>query len=480
MRYPSALSAACLAIAAAPVAAPAAAPPAKPNILFLLADDLSWEGVRALGGLDIETPNLDRLVGRGTRFTHAYNSGAWHGAVCVASRTMLNTGLQLWDARRAEPTLDRDFADRGRFWSQQMAQAGYHTGFAGKWHVKANVRQIFDHVRNIRPGMPESSERAYLRPVEGRPDNWSPSDPALGGYWKGGKHWSEVLADDCAELIAAVQEQPQPWFICLAFNAPHDPRQSPQEFIDRYPIERVQLPDNYLPEYPHIEAIGAGHGLRDERLAPFPRTPFAIKTHRREYFAAISHLDAQLGRILDALERSGEAASTVVIFTADNGLAIGHHGLLGKQNMYEHSVRVPFVIAGPEIPRNHEIAAPIYLQDAMPTALELAGAPVPAEVAFQSVLPHLRGAGKPRGAIFGAYMDLQRMVVRDGNKLILYPRIKTARLFNLTSDPSEMIDLIGKPESLPTARALFATLRALQQEHHDPLDLTAAFPNLAN
>ncbi|HAV61561.1 MAG TPA: choline-sulfatase, partial [Verrucomicrobiales bacterium] len=109
----------------------------------------------------------------------------------------------------------------------------------------------------------------------------------------------------------------------------------------------------------------------------------AVKVHRQEYYAIITHMDAQIGRILDALEATGKADNTHIFFTADHGLAVGHHGLLGKQNMYEHSLRPPLIVAGPGIPRGRRIEARVYLQDIMPTTLELAGAPVPDHVEFR-------------------------------------------------------------------------------------------------
>lgn len=473
----SLLAAAVLCLAAAP--AVAQAPAKKPNILFIFADDMTWEGVRACSGIDIDTPNLDRIAGRGTMFTHAYNSGAWHGAVCVASRTMLNTGLQLWSAKRHEKNLKQDYQGKGRTWSQRLSKAGYTTCFAGKWHVKMDPPKIFDITRNIRPGMPGTTGKAYDRPVEGQPDAWDPADPSVGGFWQGGKHWSEVLADDFETMLGQVKDGGKPWFMYIAFNAPHDPRQSPREYLDKYPLKRIKLPADYQPLYPHCEDIGAGRKLRDERLAPFPRTPFAVKTHRKEYFSLISHTDAQVGRILAALEKSGQADNTIIAFTADHGLACGHHGLLGKQNMYDHSVRVPFLLAGPNIPGNKKVTAPIYLQDIVPTTLELAGARVGDDIEFSSLLPHLKGKGKVRPAIFGAYMQSQRMVTSGNKKLILYPKAKVARLFDLARDPQEKSDLIGKPDSLKTARSLFKTLQGLQKKHGDKLDLAKAFPDLA-
>jgi choline-sulfatase len=265
----------------------------------------------------------------------------------------------------------------------------------------------------------------------------------------------------------------------LAFNATHDPRQSPREFLDRYPLQRIAIPDDYQPLYPFREAMGAGEHLRDERLAPFPRTPFAIKTHRREYFSLMTHMDVQIGRILEMLEKSGQAGNTIIMFTADHGLACGHHGLMGKQNQYDDSVRVPLMVVGPGIPKGKKTDAPVYLQDVMPTALEIAGAPVPKSVAFRSLMPHIRGKAHPRKAIYGAYLDRQRMVTENGKKLILYPKSKTVLLFDIQKDPHEKQNLMGQPGSPETARKLFATLRKLQKRYNDNLDLAKVYPDLA-
>jgi len=450
----------------------------KPNILFIIADDMPWKAVAALSGEDIDTPNLDRLAERGVVFSHAYNPGGYHGAVCVASRTMLNTGRQLWWSHTHEKGLKDDFVKQGRTWSQQLSAAGYRTAMTGKWHVLMPVEDIFDEVRNLRPGgMPRDRPNAYNRPLVGEPDSWSPTDRAEGGFWEGGTHWSEVIARDYRKLVAA--DDPRPWFLYISFNAPHDPRQSPQEYLDRYPPGRIKVPENFLPAYPHRDPMGAPHSLRDERLAPMPRTEFAVITHRREFYAIISHLDTQVGRILDDLEKRPGADNTYIIFTADHGLGCGEHGLMGKQNLYDHSVRVPFIIAGPGVPQGRVIDAPIYLQDIMPTTLELAGAQIPDDLDFESLVPLWRGGGTPRERIYGAYRHHQRMIRKGRHKLILYPEAKVVRVFDLEADPHEMRDLADTPEGRALAAALFPELLELQKEMNDPLDLRAAFPGLS-
>lgn len=450
----------------------------KPNILFLIADDQSHQTIRALGQTDIDTPNLDRLVARGTTFTHAYNMGSWSGAVCVASRTMLVTGRTLWRARALDTTAALD-AERaaGRLWPQRLARAGYRTWFTGKWHVGTAAAPCFDRSAHIRGGMPKDLPEGYDRPRAGRPDPWNPSDPEFGGYWEGGTHWTEVTGDDAVGFLGEAAASDKPFFLHVAFNAPHDPRQSPREYVDRYPLERVRVPENFLPEYPYKDAIGCGPDLRDERLAPFPRDRHAVQVHRQEYYAIISHMDTQIGRILDALEHTGEADNTWVIFTSDHGLAIGSHGLFGKQNLYDHSLRVPFVISGPGVTPGKRIDSPIYLQSAMATALDLAGADREG-IEFASVRPLLDGRDHGLEAVYGAYLDRQRAVIEGGWKLILYPEAKVTRLYHLAEDPQELRDHAGDPARLDRKRALFATLRRLQREFADPLDLEAVFPEL--
>ena len=171
----------------------------KPNILFIFADDQCYETIANLGLTDIDTPHIDRLMNEGTTFTRAYNMGSWSGAVCVASRHMLNTGRFIWRAEEASKKAEEERAS-GRFWSENMKSAGYKTYFTGKWHVRANAEKCFDITSNIRGGMPNQTPAGYNRPLPGKPDPWSPSDPKFEGFWKGGKHWSEVVADDALDF----------------------------------------------------------------------------------------------------------------------------------------------------------------------------------------------------------------------------------------------------------------------------------------
>ncbi|MDF1753798.1 MAG: sulfatase-like hydrolase/transferase [Verrucomicrobiales bacterium] len=464
----------------------------KPNILFLFADDQCFETIAKFGMTDIDTPNLDKLVERGTTFTHTYNMGSWSGAVCVASRHMINTGAFVWDAQKISENLDPsgkkkpkpgappaqwpDFQKENLMWSQLMSRAGYDTYFTGKWHVRANPTKIFDVAKNVRAGMPNQTKEGYNRPIDGQPDPWDPSDPKFGGFWKGGKHWSEVVADDAGEFIATAKDKEDPFFMYIAFNAPHDPRQSPEEYVDRYPLDRIAMPENFLTEYPYKDKIDCSAGLRDEKLAPFPRTENSVKVNRQEYYAIITHMDYQIGRILDALEKSGKQENTYIFFTADHGLAVGHHGLMGKQNLFDHSIRVPMMVVGPGVKAGVENHAPVYLQDIMATSLELGGAEKPSHVQFQSLKPVWEGKSNGYEAIYGGYLKSQRCVVKGDHKLMLFPNVPKVQLFDLKSDPNEMNDIYESNKGL--AKELFAEFLALQEETNDPLDVASTFPEL--
>ena len=453
-----------------------------PNILFLFADDYTYNAINSLGNNIIETPNLDRLVRNGTHFTNVFNMGGWNGAVCVASRSMIITGKTIWDAKSISDQWSKkeNLEAAQQSWGKLLEQKGYQTYMTGKWHVSINPNEVFQTVRNVRPGMPrdffkKENGKGYDRPKEGQADLWRASDSLNGGFWEGGKHWSEVIKDDALDFLKQADSEEAPFFMYLAFNAPHDPRQSPQSFLDRYPLNTIPLPENWLSEYPFKDAIGNPKTLRDEALAPFPRTPYAIKTHIKEYYAIISHLDEQIGKILDSLEASGKADNTYIFFTSDHGLSVGKHGLLGKQSMFDHSIRVPLIITGPAIPRGKSIDHEIYLQDIMATTLELGDVSTPDSIDFKSFLNLAKGKDKkplyPEG-IYGAYMNYQRMIRKDNFKLLVYPKINKVLLFDLKNDPHEMNDLSNNPGYFERTKSMFRDLINLQIKMKDTLNLS--------
>ncbi|MDP4679865.1 MAG: sulfatase-like hydrolase/transferase, partial [Cyclobacteriaceae bacterium] len=450
--------------------------------------------------------NLDRLVNSGTSFTHAYNMGGWHGAVCVASRTMINSGAFIWNAKQKESLWrDKDSLATSQTWGRLMAREGYSTYMTGKWHVAAPAEELFDRAEHIRPGMPgdrrgeqgkafykwkeESGDLkdwnsympiGYGRPIDENDNSWSPSDTTQGGFWEGGKHWSEVVKDDALLFIEDAKKKEDPFFMYLAFNAPHDPRQAPQKFVDMYPLDQIAIPENFLPEYPWKNEIGNNPGLRDEALAPYPRTEYAVKKHRQEYYAIITHLDEQIGIILDALEATGKMDNTYIFFTADHGLSLGQHGLIGKQSLFDHSIRVPLMVVGPGIPKGKKLDQDVYLQDIMASSLKLAGIEKPSYVEFNSFMDLVYGETQTGhyDAVYGAYVHWQRMIRKDGYKLLIFPEIKKVLLFDLENDPKEINDLSANPQFAEKAKTLFKDLIELQKTMGDDLDLNPIYDDL--
>lgn len=447
----------------------------RPNFLFMICDDLMFRTIHSLNNPEVHTPNMDRLGRSGCIFTHSFHQGSWSGAVCVASRTMLNSGLTGF---RAQAGLD-DVPT----WGQTLGAAGYDTYICGKWHLDPTVLQrSFKEMGPIGPGMLVSTPlggAAYGRPRPG--DNWQPWDESLKGHWIHTDLWRNQIPDriqhsaamyaDCFidHLINKAAKRDAPFFMYLGFNSPHDPRQAPREYLDMYPQEKIEVPPNFLPQHPFNQ--GDFH-IRDEMLAPFPRTPQAVQLHRREYYALITYMDAQIGRILDALEQSGKGSNTYVILTADHGLAVGEHGLMGKQNMYDCSLRMPLMIAGPGIPAGKRVDELVYQHCLYGTTCDLAGIPIPMTVEFRSLAPLLRASGEPLyDTVFSYYLGFQRMVRTKTHKLIVYPEIKRVQVFDIANDPWEMHDLAAETSAAGIRRDLMQRLQQLQKELDDPLNL---------
>jgi choline-sulfatase len=401
---------------------------------------------------------------------------------------MLNSGRFVYHARNDINTVP--------LWGETLGEAGYATFLTGKWHNgQETALRSFQQARSVGKGMFEtrggSKGNGYRRPAPDRV-GWEPYDKSLLGHWSpevwdilpsdsGGtrgepyvveQHTSELYAD---QAIAFLEQHTKtanerPFFMYVAFNAPHDPRQSPREFVDQYPAESLPLPQSYLDEHPFDQ--GERNTLRDEILAPFPRTPEVVRTHMQEYYAIVTHMDQQIGRILAALEASGQADNTYLFFTADHGLAVGRHGLMGKQNQYDHSIRVPLLIVGPDIPANHSSDALVYLQSIYPTSCELAGVAVPPSVEFPSLRKLIQNeTDSGQAAIFGSYKDFQRMIRTDRHKLILYPEAKQVQLFDIQKDPNELTNLANDPTQQEVVQNLFEQLLTLQQEVGDTLVL---------
>lgn len=445
-------------LALSPIAAGADEPRRRPNVLFLYSDDQRTDTIAALGNAHIKTPNLDALAKRGTALTRAYCMGADQGAVCIPSRAMLLTGRGLFHVKNN--------MEGQETWPQAFAEAGYETFVIGKWHNQPpSLLKSFQGGEAIFFG---GMGDPYNLPIQ----DLSPDHEFINKR-ASGEHSAKVFADAAARFIKG-RDDDRPFLCYVAFNVPHDPRVSPPEYRSRYNDSEIPLPANYLPEHPFRNGEMVN---RDERLAPWPRSPEVVREHLADYYAAIEHLDAQVGRIVGALRDSGQLDDTLIAFAGDHGLAIGSHGLFGKQNLYEHSMGAPVILAGPGIPADRRVDALAYLHDLFPTLGELAGVDEPEGSDGLSLVPVFQGREPTRReALFTAYAKVQRAVRDDRWKLIAYPKINKVQLFDLKNDPDELRDLSADPSRADEVAHLTALLREQQAQAGDSLPLTTDHP----
>jgi arylsulfatase A-like enzyme len=441
------------------------------NVLFILTDDQAPDTVSAFGNTEINTPNIDSLAKDGMRFSHVFNQGAWSGAVCLPSRQMINTGRHLYrtglDARGVN---DPAFVAKHATFGETFKKSGYDTFQTGKWHLSLDVwRRSFTHGKAIHEnGMSRHEKGGHWDAEFTDFDANKTGDKAFTRY-KGGKHTSEVVADAAVDFIANRDENSKPFMMYVGFLAPHDPLHAPDEYLARYPRDKMKLPENFAAYHPFDQG---DYYLRDEVLAGFPRSGKDIKDKISKYYAMIEHTDAQIGRIMAQLEASGQAENTVVIYTADHGLAMGRHGLMGKQNQYDHSVRAPFIVKGPNVPAGKTAPGMFYLNSVFPTAVELAGLDIPNSVDAPSIVPLIKGEKEAvYETIYGAYRHFQRMVRSQDYKLIYYPMIKKTQLFDMKADPLEMHNLSEQPQHQTRIKNMMMVLDDWQKIVDDPLDL---------
>lgn len=418
----------------------------KPNVLFILADDMRPDSIGACGNPHIKTPNLDTLVGRGTVFTRAYVQGSNSGAVCMPSRTMLLTGLSVFH-----------FNGNGGFgtvkpgtsalWAPTMSAGGYETFHFGKKDNSCMAgMQVFDTAR------------------------YTESDHARRSFS------SQEAGDGVIEYLKN-RKKDKPFFIYMAPPVPHDPRVCPKEFMDLYDPAKIPLPPSYMPVHPFDNGEMT---VRDEKLAPWPRTEEVIKRHLADDYACITCFDHHIGRIFECLKELGQFDNTIIVFAGDNGLSLGDHGLMGKQNLYEFGgMHMPLVLAGPGVPKGRSEAL-VYLFDVYPTVCELTGTAIPPEVESKSLVPVMTGkTNKVRDCLLTAYRNCQRAVRDDRWKIIRYPLVDKTQLFDLQTDPHEMNDLASKPEYAGKLKEMWALLEKQQKAWNDPVPLTVPNPGPA-
>jgi len=387
--------------------------------------------------------------------------GSTSGAVCVPSRAMLMTGRTLFHLAGQGNSIPRAHVTM----PEALRVAGYTTFGTGKWHngPPAYARCFSDGAKVFFGGMSDH----YNVPVfDFEPEGKYRKTEK---YIDEGTHSSELFSNAAIKFLGDYKPD-KPFFMYVSYMAPHDPRHMPKAYLDMYDPDTIPLPKNFLPEHPFDNG---DLETRDEKLAPWPRTPEEIRKHIAAYYAMITHVDAQIGRVLEALKETGHAEDTIIVFAGDNGLAVGRHGLMGKQNVYEHSVHVPLIFSGPGIPKDQRRDAFCYLLDIYPTLCDLTGVSAPGSVEGKSLAPVLRGERrKTRDVLLFPYKDFQRGLRTDHWKLILYNvnGKKTAQLFNLRNDPWEMTNLAEDPAYADRVQELTCLMKDLCREEDDKVD----------
>jgi arylsulfatase A-like enzyme len=428
---------------------------AKPNILFLFADDQRADTIAAHGNPHIKTPNMDKLATAGFSFRGNYIFGGNSGAICMPSRAMLMSG-------RTWFKLDTARLTGTKLLPELLRENGYVTFGTGKWHNgESSWLRAFERGESVFFGGMSDHTRVPIRDL-GR-------DGALTPQRTGEKFSSELFADAAIEFLKN-HDGKKPFFAYVAFTAPHDPRQPPEAYREPYYRHLPPLPVNFLPQLPFDN--GMMKGGRDENLAPWPRREAVIRDQLAEYYGLIAHLDEQVGRILEVLEQTRRTQNTIIMYAADNGLALGSHGLLGKQNVFEHSMRVPLIIAGPGIPQGKSTTAFTYLLDLFPTLCDVLALERPANLEGESLRPLWEGKkDRVRESVFLPFLQIQRAVRDERWKLIVYPKIGHLQLFDLQNDPHETANLIQRPEYAEHVQRLLALMRQWQAKVGDTLEI---------
>jgi arylsulfatase A-like enzyme len=424
------------ALALAPLS-PAPAAEQRPNFLFILVDDQSPFDLKIYNPRSpLETPHIDRIAREGMVFDGAYHMGAFVGAVCTPSRHMIMSGRTVWHLpigpgakAHCPPGIEQQTIPA------VFNRAGYatmRTCKQGNSYEAANKLFTVRHDATKRGGTPET-----------------------GSAWHGDR-----VMDYLAQRETT--KDAKPFLIYYGFSHPHDERDGTPELLAKYgavnhtdkaappPAHPKQpaLPPNYLPAHPFHH----GHpGLRDEvdvRGVWERRDERTIRNELGREFACSENIDIQIGRVLAKLQAMGELDNTYIIYTADHGMAIGRHGLQGKQNLYQHTWRVPFIVKGPGIKPGSRVEGNIYLLDVLATLCDLAGIPPPETNEGLSFKPVLTGEKQTvRDVLFGVYnggtKPGMRAVKKGDWKLIQYDvmngAVRETQIFNLAENPHEFL-----------------------------------------
>jgi len=460
----------------------------SPNIVLTFADDQQANTINKLGNKHIETPNLDYLASEGTSFLNAHHFGSPHEAVCAPSRAMLHTGINYFNLpkwmtsfektelnkcneripsfTKSEIEKDIELIKEIPTLGNSLSNNGYHTYTSGKWHNDhISFNKSFMGGENIFFG---GMSDHYKVPIQSYEPNGKYSKERI----RIGEKFSTNLFLDAALNFLKSSSSDKPFFLYLPFTAPHDPRTPPPLYDNLYRKENIPIPENFLPKHPFDNGA---YDVRDELLLPWPRTKEMVQGEIAAYYGMISHMDWAIGQLIETLQKKFLWENTIFVHSGDHGLAVGQHGLLGKQNLYEHSIKVPLVLSGPGIPKNNLIDALVYQHDLFPTLLEMTNISPPKNINFKSLLPLIKNeTTNGYSSIFCSYTDSQRMIKNTQFKLIKYFKVdnkgtNTLQLFDLKNDPLERTNIAPLKKMSSVISKLENELLKAMKESNDPL-----------
>ncbi len=430
------------------------------NLLYILSDQHNRNLLGCYGHPTVQTPNLDRLAARGTRFTSAYTTCP----ICVPARASLATGRYVHQIGYWDNAFPYDGAVPS--WHHRLREQGHQVDVIGKLHFRsADDDNGWSHeidplhvVGGVGDALGCIRENASFRNKRGGIEEAGPGDSTYLQY-------DARNADNAVEWLADAPQDGKPWALFLSFVCPHPPYFSPQELFDLYPPDDILLPPQWR------EADWPDHPAIDYFRRYFTFAPqFDEATIRRmnaAYYGVVTYLDQQIGRVLAALEANGLADNTRIVYTTDHGEHLGARGIFGKFTMYEESVAVPLVLAGPDVPAGKVCRTPVSLVDSFPSVLEAVGATPAAEDGYLPGASWWRIANEPdrERTVFSEYHALGTeagiFMLRNRRYKYIHYTHQRPQLFDLLADPDECNDLSRSPEHRAVLAGLEAELRAL-------------------
>lgn len=430
------------------------------NLLFILSDQHTQGALGCYGHPLVQTPHLDRLAERGTRFTQAYTTCP----ICVPARASLMTGRYIHQTGHWDNAHPYDGSPEG--WGHRLKQQGYRVDSIGKLHFRSpeddngftqeidplhvvdGVGDILSCIRNNPPFRTKREGITGAGPGDSTYLRYDASNAEHGLRW-----------------LAEHRNDEKPWVLFLSFVCPHPPYIAPEAFYRLYPHEQLPLPPQWRPEdWPDHPAIDYFR-----RFFGFDQV-FEEATLRRltaTYYGVCTYLDYQIGRVLAALQENGQGETTRIIYTSDHGESLGARGLYGKLTMYEEAAAVPFLMAGPDVPAGKTVHTPISFVDCFPTILEAVGAtlsPEDQDLPGESLWRIAQEADRERYAFSEFHAVGSRHAVfmlRNRQYKYIHYVNDPPQLFDLTADPAEEHNLASRPEHQETLRAFEAQLRRM-------------------